>query len=151
MTSQCEGMGEVGSARYEPALLPRCPSIRVLSYSNCQEIHSSQQMGLAVEVLRKRMRNYTKVKYDTTGSSKVMVVSMIRRCVVRWSCYNWISQAETFPWSTYKTSPYHPNVWHVCMARCSSNWISQYRFEPHQGLTEGDNFSCNILSSWNTL
>ena len=32
-------MGEVGSARYEPALLPPCPSIRVLCYSNCQEIH----------------------------------------------------------------------------------------------------------------
>ena len=38
ITAQCEGMGEVGSARYEPALLPPCPSIRVLSYSNCQEI-----------------------------------------------------------------------------------------------------------------
>ena len=36
MTARCEGMGEVGSARYEPALLPPCPSIRVLSYSNCQ-------------------------------------------------------------------------------------------------------------------
>ena len=48
MTAQCEGMGEVGSARYEPALLPPCPSIRVLSYSNCQEIHSRQQTGLPV-------------------------------------------------------------------------------------------------------
>ena len=48
MTAQCEGMGEVWSARYEPALLPPCPSIRVLSYSNCQEIHSRQQTGLAV-------------------------------------------------------------------------------------------------------
>ena len=48
ITAQCEGMGEVGSARYEPALLPPCPSIRVLSYSNCQEIHSCQQTGLAV-------------------------------------------------------------------------------------------------------
>ena len=48
MTAQCEGMGEVGSARYEPALLPPCPSIKVLSYSNCQEIHSRQQTGLAV-------------------------------------------------------------------------------------------------------
>ena len=47
-TGQCEGMGEVGSAGYEPALLPPCPSIRVLSYNNCQEIHSRQQMGLAV-------------------------------------------------------------------------------------------------------
>ena len=46
MTAQCEGMGEVGSARYEPALLPPYPSIRVLSYSNCQEIHSRQQTGL---------------------------------------------------------------------------------------------------------
>ena len=30
---QWEGMGDVGSARYEPALLPPCPTIRVLSYS----------------------------------------------------------------------------------------------------------------------
>ena len=29
-----EGMGDVGSARYESALLPPCPTIRVLSYSN---------------------------------------------------------------------------------------------------------------------
>ena len=29
-----EGMGDVGSARYEPALLPPCPTIRVLSYSS---------------------------------------------------------------------------------------------------------------------
>ena len=32
--AQREGMGNVGSARYEPALLPPCPTIRVLSYSN---------------------------------------------------------------------------------------------------------------------
>ena len=32
--AQCEMMGDVGSARYEPALLPPCPTIRVLSYSN---------------------------------------------------------------------------------------------------------------------
>ena len=31
-------MGDVGSARYEPPLLPPCPTIRVLSYSNCQKI-----------------------------------------------------------------------------------------------------------------
>ena len=31
---QWEGMGDVGSARYEPALLPPCPTIRVLSYRN---------------------------------------------------------------------------------------------------------------------
>ena len=45
MTAQCEGMGEVGSARYEPALLPPYPSIRVLSHSNCQEIHSTPADG----------------------------------------------------------------------------------------------------------
>ena len=33
ITAQCEGMGEVGSARYEPALLPPCPSIRALCYT----------------------------------------------------------------------------------------------------------------------
>ena len=32
--AQWEGMGDVGSARYEPALLPPCPTIRVLSYSS---------------------------------------------------------------------------------------------------------------------
>ena len=32
--AQWEGMGDVGSARYEQALLPPCPTIRVLSYSN---------------------------------------------------------------------------------------------------------------------
>ena len=32
--AQWEGMGDVGSARYEVALLPPCPTIRVLSYSN---------------------------------------------------------------------------------------------------------------------
>ena len=36
ITAQWEGMGDVGSAMYEPALLPPCLTIRVLSYSNCQ-------------------------------------------------------------------------------------------------------------------
>ena len=31
--AQWEGMGDVGSARDEPALLPQCPTIRVLSDS----------------------------------------------------------------------------------------------------------------------
>ena len=43
MTAQCEGMGEVGSARYEPALLPPCPSIRALCWSNCQRSTQSHQ------------------------------------------------------------------------------------------------------------
>ena len=32
--AQWEGMGNIGSARYEPALLPPCPTIRVLGYNN---------------------------------------------------------------------------------------------------------------------
>ena len=37
-------MGDVGSARYEPALLPPCQTIRILSYSNCQRsTHSISQ------------------------------------------------------------------------------------------------------------
>ena len=32
--AQWEGMGDVGSAIYEPALLPPCPTIRVFSYSS---------------------------------------------------------------------------------------------------------------------
>ena len=36
ITAQWEGIGDVGSARYELALLPPCPTIRVLSHSSCQ-------------------------------------------------------------------------------------------------------------------
>ena len=36
VAAQWEGMGDVGLARYEPALLPPCPTIWVLSYSNRQ-------------------------------------------------------------------------------------------------------------------
>ena len=32
--AQWEGMGNIGSVRYELTLLPPCPIIRVLSYSN---------------------------------------------------------------------------------------------------------------------
>ena len=32
--AQWEGIGDVGLARCEPALLPPCPTIRVISYSN---------------------------------------------------------------------------------------------------------------------
>ena len=32
--AQWEGMGDVGSARYELAVFPPCPTMRVLSYSN---------------------------------------------------------------------------------------------------------------------
>ena len=46
IAAQCEGMGEIGSARYEPALLPSCPSIRVLCYSNCQRSTQSHQLIL---------------------------------------------------------------------------------------------------------
>ena len=33
IVNKWEGMGDVGSARYEPALLPPRPTTRVLSYS----------------------------------------------------------------------------------------------------------------------
>ena len=40
ITAQWEGMGDVRSARYEPALLPPFPTIRVLSNSDCpKSIH----------------------------------------------------------------------------------------------------------------
>ena len=44
ITAQWEGMGDVRVARYEPALLPPYPTIRVLSYSNYQRsTHSSSR------------------------------------------------------------------------------------------------------------
>ena len=45
ITAQWEGMGDVGSARYEPSLLPQCPTIRVLNYSNCQRSTHSLSKG----------------------------------------------------------------------------------------------------------
>ena len=38
ITAQWEGMGDVGSARYKPTLLPPCPTIKVSSYS-ISELH----------------------------------------------------------------------------------------------------------------
>ena len=42
LTTQWEGMRDVGSARYEPALLPSCPTIRVLSYSSTLRVKYKQ-------------------------------------------------------------------------------------------------------------
>ena len=43
--AQWDGMGDVGAARYEPALLPPCPTISALSYSKCQRsIHSISEI-----------------------------------------------------------------------------------------------------------
>ena len=45
ITAQWEGMEDVGAARYEPALLPPCPTIRALNYSKCQRsIHSISEI-----------------------------------------------------------------------------------------------------------
>ena len=73
MTAQCEGMGEVGSARNEPALLPPCPSIRVLSYSNYQEIHSHQPGSVSVKGLSMQVT--------------CIIYSKLYHCNVSWSCW----------------------------------------------------------------
>ena len=39
--AQWEGIGDVRLARCEPALLPPCPTIRVLSYSNYSTFRNS--------------------------------------------------------------------------------------------------------------
>ena len=90
MTAQCEGMGEVGSARYEPAQLPPCLSIRVLSYSNCQEIHLRQQTGLAVQVL-KRGRGKEKEEEAVTQTRPMPAfnVSHILYYEFRLTKYHW--------------------------------------------------------------
>ena len=41
----CSGMGEVVPARTSPTLLPPCPSIRALCYSNCQRSTQSHQQS----------------------------------------------------------------------------------------------------------
>ena len=54
ITAQCEGMGEVWSARCELKILPPCPSIRALCYSNCQRTTQSHQQSKGY---RPRARN----------------------------------------------------------------------------------------------
>ena len=45
-------MGDVGSAKYEPALLPPCPTITLLCYSNCQRsAHSIRLHHLSFTVI----------------------------------------------------------------------------------------------------
>ena len=69
ITAQLEGMGDVGSARYEPALLPPCLTIRVLSYSNGQRsTHSISKWilrNLALQELNSSCDNFFAGQYDT--------------------------------------------------------------------------------------
>ena len=44
-------MGDEGSAKYEPELLPPCPTIRDLSYSNCQRSTHSISKSIARNLL----------------------------------------------------------------------------------------------------
>ena len=88
MTAQCEGMGEVGSARYEPALLPPCPSIRVLSYSNCQEIHSPSRRAwqckcsyLHIPIMFMRKQTTLPTSINVTGIESPCVRSSEVICV----------------------------------------------------------------------
>ena len=49
-------MRDVGLARYEPALLPPCPTIRVLSYSNCQRSTRSISERIFKNLAHQRLR-----------------------------------------------------------------------------------------------
>ena len=93
MTAQCEGMGEVGSARYEPALLPSCPSIRVLSYSNCQEIHSHQtdSDGLSLRFWQKTnlFATLTRVFFSQTSTRVHQILIPTHNHEVTLTLYPW--------------------------------------------------------------
>ena len=49
--AQWEGMGDIGSARYEPALLPSCPTIRVLSYSKVVNFQKFSTLRVKMRLL----------------------------------------------------------------------------------------------------
>ena len=86
MAAQCEGMGEVGSARYEPALLPPCPSTRVLSYSNCpRSTHSSSRAW--------------QCKCETHG------LQLISTCMSKSLMAKWLEQV--FQWHEVQ---FHPKI-----------------------------------------
>ena len=126
MTAQCEGMGEVGSARYEPALLPPCPSIRALCYSNCQRSTQSHQQskGYILQCLS-GLLNITNTwlslachhSYricDASLSSQLLIIAIVSllplaRCHVDawvWSQYLTVANTDvTDPevWSIYLT------------------------------------------------
>ena len=62
-------MGDVGSARYEPALVPPCPTIRLLSYSNCRDPPTPLQKFSTVRVKADGLgmwpRNSLEWRYET--------------------------------------------------------------------------------------
>ena len=52
-------MGGVGSARYEPALLPPCPTIRALSYSNLSIFRNSTLLRVnCLSIINRVIKNF---------------------------------------------------------------------------------------------
>ena len=92
ITSQWEGMGDVGSARYEPALLPPCPTIRALSYSNCQRsTHSIYQWIFKILALL-RVDSVASVCLNTCMFTQIGEENpKVSSAVTRWTAH--------FPWA----------------------------------------------------
>ena len=77
--------GDVGSARYEPALLPPCPTIRVLCYSNGQRsTHSHQQFkGTGIVLV------YQKKSWAPGGTEVAFSRQKVCATRVNFSCFYW--------------------------------------------------------------
>ena len=73
--STVAGDGDVGSVRYEPALLPPCPTIRVLSCNNCRRSTDSISKWifrkLAVKVLNHAKYNFSALFWTHTVLHKM--------------------------------------------------------------------------------
>ena len=95
-TEQWEGMGDVGSARYEPTLLPPCPTIRVLSYNKCQEIHS--------------LLFWVNFQKFTTLTLKVKAQQLTRLFYQYLYLLNWTHNKDTMAHTTRPSSPGHTRL-----------------------------------------
>ena len=103
ITAHWEGMGDVGLARYEPALLSPCPTIRVLSYINSQRsTHSISEWifrNLALEGLL-----ITKSCINVTELSGILLKSLVDECQLE--LHSCCSETRFTQWMVHKFAAY---------------------------------------------
>ena len=74
------GDEDVGSARYEPALLPTCPTTRVLTYSNChRSAHSISKLIFKYLALYELMlQNSVFQLFSAEGRAQDLAITTIK-------------------------------------------------------------------------
>ena len=125
--------GYVGSARYKPALLPACPIIRVLSYSNCQRsIHSiSKRIFRKLALLR--VNQSTLVAFQCNQNHSLLCSNQVLHYQL--ACLSQFTQdfkAHRFCFCAQVNFVLHVSKWCPCsclvMPMCTCSFVRTLRF-----------------------